>query len=578
MQIHPSLKRFVAGSLLPLLLGLPLPSAAATPSPQQALNEAFKNELTRHTGSMDMTARIDVSHRAVKAGSPTTKGHVAFRMQARALPTPAGAKPTLANAQGEGRFVIQSADLSGLPDAEIPIKLDGPLSVQWKIADGKAYTRLETMPQSLIDLLKEESEMNLGELLGRWVKFDLGEEAGLRETTMEDDATALVKSFARGDAARETRIKLFLARNPFFLVTRVEKRSKNAAGQDILRLRIRVNPALVNFFYQEALRDLPKSGTARTEARKSMNEAFAKIRLQLSRTSMVVNVNATQKQLERFEIGGTYPETLKDCVYNFSTKANRCTNTGTLTVRVAVGMSMNPSAGGPVEIPMQTITAEEAGKILMPTRTEEAIPVPVEMPEAPVIGDLQFDETSTLVAPTVTVPAFDPATDHALGPNDARVSVITYSDFQCPYCARIVPELKRLLDTYPRDVRIVYRHFPLTTIHPHAFKAAEASECAAKLGGNSAFWAMHDKLFENQAILGRDAYISFARQLDLNEANFISCIDSTDMQTRVRRDADMAETLGLQGTPTSFVNTTKVEGSVPYSVLQEEAATAGARQ
>lgn len=566
MKLQSLMRRLTAATLLPFLMGLPLPSMAAMPTPQQALNDALKNEMTRHAGRMVTTARIDVTQRSFKVGVPTTSGHVAMRLEARALPTPTDVKPTLANSQGEGRFVIESADMSGIPDSEVPLKLDGPVSMQWKLSGGMFYIRLETLPQSLIDLAKKESDMNLGELVGRWVKIDLGD-TGMREITSDDDADDLIKTLSRGDAAREARIKLFFARTPFFLVSRVEKRMKNAAGDDVWRMRIRLNPAIVNFFYREALRELPPSGTARTEMLREINKSFATIRLQLSRTSMAVNINVTKKQLERFEIGGTYPETVKDCKYNYTLRRSVCTNVGTRTIKVAIGVSMSPDAGGPVEIPTQTITMEEAQNLVMPPPSE---PMP--------IGDITLDSETTLVAPGATVPAFDAATDHVLGPQEARVSVITYSDFQCPYCARIVPELKALLGTYPIDVKLVYRHFPLSSIHPEAQKAAEASECAAKLGGNGSFWQMHDKLFDNQAILGRDAYVSFARQLDLNEANFISCLDSGEMALRVKRDGDMAATLGLQGTPTTFFNGTKVEGAVPFSVLQQEAMDAGARQ
>ncbi len=85
---------------------------------------------------------------------------------------------------------------------------------------------------------------------------------------------------------------------------------------------------------------------------------------------------------------------------------------------------------------------------------------------------------------------------HAKGPDSAKITLIEYSDFECPYCARAFPTVKQIVETYPNDVRFIYRQFPLTSIHPSAQKAAEASECAADQGK---FWEYHDKLFESSS-------------------------------------------------------------------------------
>ncbi|MCK9360965.1 DsbA family protein [Patescibacteria group bacterium] len=567
MHIKTLVRRFTAATLLPVLLGLPMPSLAATPTPQQALTEALKSELTRSAGSLQMAGRVNVDYKPYKRGEPAGTGHVAFSMNARTLPTTDGAKPTLKNVQSEGRFAIESADLSGLPDSPEGFKLESPLSVQWKIVDGTFYVQLEKAPSSLVSMWQDLG-MDLNQIIGRWVKFSADENELPDEVFAETAPADFIKLISSGDVARSLRMKNFFDRNPILQVTRVEKRFKNAAGEDIWRMRVRVNPAVVTFFYNEAYRDLPKSGTSRTEALKSLNASFAKIRLTLARTSMAANVNVAKKFIERFEVGGKYPETTKDCTYNFNLKRSVCTNTGTLTITVSAGASMSPNAGDPVTAPFMSITPEEAGNLLNPPQPEEPAPM----------GDLELDDDSTLTAPGVTVPAYDPATDHALGASTAKISMITYSDFQCPFCARFVQDAKQLLGIFPQDVRYVYRHFPLSSIHPEAQKAAEASECAAQLGGNDAFWRMHDKLFENQAIMNRDAYRSFAGQIGLDIGTFTTCLDSGSMAARVKRDADMAQALGIQGTPTSFIGNTRLEGALPVTILQDEAEMAGATQ
>lgn len=561
------LRRLAAATLFPALLGLPMPSMAAAPTPQQALNEALKSELTRTAGSVQMAGRVDVEYKPFKRGETPGKGHFAFSLNARTLPTADGSKPTLKNAQSEGRISLDSASASGLPDSPESMNLESPLSVQWKIVNGTFYVQLEKIPASLTTMWSELG-MDLNMIVGRWIRFSPGEGEMPDEIFGSSNPADIMKLIADGDAARALRIKNFFDRNSILQVTRVEKRSKNTAGEDIWRLRVRVNPALVTFLYNEAYRELPKSGADRTAALKELNTQFTQIRQTLARTSMAVNVNVTKKFIERFEIGGAYPQTMKDCTFNMKTNREVCTNTGTLTVKVAVGASMSQNAGGPVIPPATSLTPEEVSELFYPPVEDEYEPV----------GEMELDDDATLTAPGPTVPPYDPATDHALGESTAKFSLITYSDFQCPFCARFTPDAKQLLSIFPKDIRYVYRHFPLSTIHPEAQKAAEASECAAKLGGNSAFWRMHDKLFENQALLNRDGYRSMAGQIGLDMTQFSLCLDSGEMASRVQRDADMAETLGIQGTPTSFLGNTRIEGAVPVSILQDEAEMAGATQ
>lgn len=159
------------------------------------------------------------------------------------------------------------------------------------------------------------------------------------------------------------------------------------------------------------------------------------------------------------------------------------------------------------------------------------------------------------------------AQDHIQGAKNAKVTLVEYSDFQCPFCQRHLPAIKQALADFPNDVRLVYRHYPLS-FHPEAQKSAEASECAAKLGGNDAFWKMHDELFANQATLSRSLYTELAKKLGLNTANFDKCLDGGEMATRVNTDLTEGTTAGVEGTPATFVNGMLVSGAVPYSELK----------
>lgn len=158
--------------------------------------------------------------------------------------------------------------------------------------------------------------------------------------------------------------------------------------------------------------------------------------------------------------------------------------------------------------------------------------------------------------------------DHVLGPKDAKVTVIEYSDFECPFCQRFYPTVKEILKSYPKDVRFVYRHFPLTSIHPNAQKAAEATECAAKLGGNDAFWKLHDKIFERTPNIAPDVLLTLAKENGLKEADFKKCLDSGEMAAKVNQQMQDGSSAGVQGTPATFVNGKLSSGAIPLESLK----------
>jgi protein-disulfide isomerase len=146
------------------------------------------------------------------------------------------------------------------------------------------------------------------------------------------------------------------------------------------------------------------------------------------------------------------------------------------------------------------------------------------------------------------------------GKASAPVTLVEFSDFQCPYCARATPALKEIESAYPNDVRIVWKHFPLT-FHPNAMPAALAAEAAREQGGAAKFWAMHDKLFGAQAALSPETYARYAHELGLDMARFQRDMASPKLRARVEEDAQLAQKMGVNGTPTFLVNGERVVGS-----------------
>jgi len=171
--------------------------------------------------------------------------------------------------------------------------------------------------------------------------------------------------------------------------------------------------------------------------------------------------------------------------------------------------------------------------------------------------------------------AVDEAKDHIWGPKTAKVTLIEYSDFECPYCAKHYDTMEQIKKAYPNDVRIIYRHFPLS-FHPNAEKAAEASECASSQGK---FWEMYAKIFEaNKAgNMSVATWKQAAKDLGLDSAKFDKCLDSGDMAKVVAADQAEGSNAGVGGTPATFINGTLVEGALPFDSFKTQIEAAGAK-
>ncbi|MBL8063452.1 MAG: DsbA family protein [Anaerolineales bacterium] len=154
----------------------------------------------------------------------------------------------------------------------------------------------------------------------------------------------------------------------------------------------------------------------------------------------------------------------------------------------------------------------------------------------------------------------------SLGPDDAPITIVEFSDFQCPYCRRFHEQTyQALLDAYPGQIRFVYRNLPLTSIHPDAMPSAIASLCA---NDQNAYWDYHGKLFSSET-LDRTTFVQYAADLSLNVDEFTACLDSGKHDDFIQQDMDFALNLGVQSTPTFFVNGLAVVGAQPLTTFQQ---------
>jgi len=151
--------------------------------------------------------------------------------------------------------------------------------------------------------------------------------------------------------------------------------------------------------------------------------------------------------------------------------------------------------------------------------------------------------------------------DPALGPEDAPITIVEFSDFNCPYCRKFHAEtFTPLMEAYPDQIRFVYRDFPITSAESAV--AAQAANCAGKQGS---YWEFHDALFSGELGLGRAAYEAYGERLGLNVEALAVCLDAGGEQAEVESDAREATALGVRGTPTFFINGIPLVGAQPLS-------------
>jgi protein-disulfide isomerase len=151
------------------------------------------------------------------------------------------------------------------------------------------------------------------------------------------------------------------------------------------------------------------------------------------------------------------------------------------------------------------------------------------------------------------------------GPNDAKVTIVEFSDFQCPYCGKEYPVIEKVMKDYDGKVRLVFRHYPLD-FHEHAEKAAEAAACAQDQGK---FWELHDKMFTNQAKLAVDDLKSYAKAMGLDAGKFDKCLDSGEKKSLVEDDQKAGSAAGVNGTPAFFINGVFINGAQPYEQIKQ---------
>lgn len=158
--------------------------------------------------------------------------------------------------------------------------------------------------------------------------------------------------------------------------------------------------------------------------------------------------------------------------------------------------------------------------------------------------------------------------DPSLGPEDAKVTIVEFGDFQCPFCRESFPIVREVLSSYEGQVRYIWRDFPASSVHPQAVLAAVAGECVAEQD-ESKFWAFHDQLFINQNDLSQEALTRYAQGIGVDVNDFTECIIEEKYSMEVTLDYNDGIEAGVTGTPTFFINGRRIPGVIPLNVFKD---------
>jgi len=226
-------------------------------------------------------------------------------------------------------------------------------------------------------------------------------------------------------------------------------------------------------------------------------------------------------------------------------------------ITFALGIGIGYLAWGRIDTSALVAQAVEATQSAQPTTSSQAA---------------NSENSQTVAAQTTPEPPTElkrydvPVDDdYVLGPDDAEITIIEFSDYQCPYCKRWYDEVyTQLQELYPGQIRFVYRDFPLTSIHPEAVPAANAANCAGEQGK---YYEFHNAVFESKYGLGEEAYLKYAADLGLDTDEFAACVEEERYVDEVMADLDWAANLGVQSTPTFFINGIPLVGAQPLDTF-----------
>jgi hypothetical protein len=351
---------FAAASLTALVL----PWTAIAATPEQSLDKAVKAMDSMTSYKLDLDMKLDIGERVIgKPGSGMT-GQIAIKLGTRVLD----------KQNGEGQLSLERFSMKGVESgSEIAFTLDQPMSIEWQMTGDKLYFRLAQVPSMVVDFLKSNFEVDIAPVVGTWIGMDAPN--GVNDLK---NLPLISSQNITGELPASITAQAAIRKLPIFRVIAIEKRMKNAAGDDIMRLRVRINPALINAVQAAEIKALKRDKYYREELT-AINKRYLELRKNLSKLFMVVNLNVTKNRVERMEVGGNIEEPVETCAYNARLKRDVCKTASVRTYKISLGINIAPAGSDPIYVPMTWKTLEEIQKILMPP-IPEPLPLPAEDP------------------------------------------------------------------------------------------------------------------------------------------------------------------------------------------------------
>lgn len=358
---------FAAASLTALVI----PWSAIAATPEQSLDKAVKAMDSMTSYKLDMDMKMDIGERVIgKPGSGMT-GQIAIKLGTRVLD----------KQNGEGRLSLERFSIKGVESGtEIAFTLDQPMAVEWQMTGDKLYFRLAQVPVMVTDFLKTNLEIDIAPIIGVWIGMDAPN--GVND--LKNLPIISSQSLAR-DLPENITTQSAIRKLPLFRVISVEKRMKNAAGDDLMRLRVRINPALINAVQQAEIKALKRDKYYREELT-AINKRYVELRKNLGKLFMVVNLNITKNRVERMEVGGNIEEPVETCSYNTNLKRNVCKTASVRIYKLSAGINIAPAGTDPIAVPVTWKTLEEIQNMLMP-------PTPEPVEEDPLVQTLTNNGT-----------------------------------------------------------------------------------------------------------------------------------------------------------------------------------------
>jgi len=326
-------RMFVTASVVAFFI----PQASFAATSQQMLDASLKaydkNPATKLVGTMS----VDISQRALRKTYTPTKGTIRFSFSERTAAT-----------NSEGSVALDSLQFTGSPDVTTALgtlkslDLKQPIRVDWKKVAASSYVNFKQLPTGILDFAKGLGA-DLSPFLNTWIRIDMSQfEAALKE---QKGINAVTLLNAQSLSAFSQPLR----------VIRVDSRKTNAAGDKIVRLRVRINPALVTQEQNLELKTVNPKDPDRAALRSAINRRYAELRTTLNRFTIIAQVNQTTGALERIEAGGQQTEPKKDCTWNSKLERDVCTTTHTETTKFSLGISFLKDSGQPIQAPTSSI-------------------------------------------------------------------------------------------------------------------------------------------------------------------------------------------------------------------------------